>query len=137
MSDVPNSRSGGGLALAGAFLFLLGPLIGIVGAATWAMHAFAIIGTPGITDMERLGADIGSTTYLAVGGFGLGLIGMVMLLVAIFGRKYRGEWLQWFLVVYAILMVAVSAAGVWYALGHVGNDNDRQPIGPPVVHDHD
>ena len=41
----------------------------------------------------------------------LGLIGTVLLLVALFGQEYRAKWFYWFMMIYSILSLIAFPVG--------------------------
>ena len=70
------------------------------------MHAFdTLAATPGISDPQRLSANISEVLIATVVGLGLSIIGLVFLCVALFGCRYRAEWFFWFLVMYGGLLL--------------------------------
>ena len=110
------SNSGKTLALIGAFL-QLGPVVGLIGTVIGMRRAFDTLGAAGIADPEKLSANIGEVLIATVIGLALGVIGIVLLCIALFGCRYRAEWFFWFLVIYGGILVLQFPVGT--ALGLV------------------
>ena len=97
--NTPATNRGKIFAVTGAML-QLGPVIGAIGSVIGMMHAFETLGASGMADPQRLSANIGEVLISTAIGFGVGLIGLALLCVALFVYRYRAVWLFWFLVIY-------------------------------------
>ena len=66
------------------------------------MRAFDTLSStpPGIGDPQQLGTHIGEALIATLVGFGLSIIGLILLCIALFGCRYRAEWFFWFMVIY-------------------------------------
>ena len=93
------------LALTGAWL-QLGPVIGAAGAAIGMMRAFTTLAeAPGVSDPQRLSANISEVLIATAAGLVLSVVGLILLCIALFGYRYRAEWFFWFLVIYGAILL--------------------------------
>ena len=90
------------LALTGAWL-QLGPLFGLIGTVIGMISAFQKMGAEGMGQPEALANDMGFALITTAIGLCFGIIGLILLLIALFGQKYRAPWFFWFLTIYSIL----------------------------------
>ena len=103
--NAEKSNRGKTLALTGAFL-QLGPLVGMVGTTIGMLHAFKTLeSSSGISDPQRLSANISEVLVTTDIGLGLSLIGLVLICVALFASRYRAPWFFWFLVIYGGILL--------------------------------
>jgi len=98
------------LAITGAVL-QLGPLFGLIGTVIGMLSAFQTMGADGVGDSEALAGDISFALITTAIGLCIGLIGLVLMLIALFKSKYRALWFFWFLSVISILMLLRFPAG--------------------------
>ncbi len=110
MSEPPTNGPGKALALAGAVL-QLGPVIGVLGTVAGTMRAFQTLGSRGIDNPRQLAAAMSIVLCATAAGAVLGLVGLILLLVSVFGCRYRAPWLFWFLVIYGGVMVFAYPVG--------------------------
>lgn len=104
-------RSGSLLASLGALL-QLGPLVGLVMTVYSMVQAFSIISVEGEGSAEQLSEEISSALIATSAGMIPGLIGWILMLMALFGYGYRELWFFWFLIFYSfflMLMVPIGA----------------------------
>lgn len=92
-------NKGRGLAIWGAWL-QLGPIIGIIGTVIGMVRAFELT-KQGVDSAEELALEINLVLNFSMVGMLAGLIGMILLLVALFSSKYRAPWFFWFMAIYA------------------------------------
>jgi serine/threonine protein kinase len=100
------------LALAGACLQAATPLAALA-TVLGMMHLVAT--HPGVSDASELMSDVGNIILLSVFGWGLGLVGLmglIMLCIALVGYRYRAGWFFWFLVAYGVLVFFPSPFGL-------------------------
>ena len=108
-TEKPNR--GKALALTGAFL-QLGPIVGMVGTTIGMMHAFKTLeSSNGISDPQRLSANISEVLIATVVGLGLSLTGLVLICIALFASRYRAPWFFWFLVIYGAILLCGFPVG--------------------------
>jgi len=82
-------------AKVGAWL-QLGPLMGIGATIKGMMKAFEVIETSGIGDPEKLSGAIGEVLIYTMIGFLAGLIGSILLGIAVFCQRCRARWVKAF-----------------------------------------
>ena len=99
------STIGKKLAVTGALL-QFSPLIGAAGTTVGMMSIFKTLGgSDNVSDPQELSANIGQVLIVTATGFGLSLVGLVLLCIALFALRYRAPWFFWFLVIYGGLLV--------------------------------
>lgn len=91
------------LAVTGAIL-QLGPVFGIIGTVIGMLSAFHTIGQEGEAKPEALASDISFALITTAIGLSIGIIGLILMLTALFKFKYKATWLFWFLITISILM---------------------------------
>lgn len=110
------------LAKLGAWLQVL-PLVGIIGTVLGMMHAFSTLGTSGVGDPSKLSGAIGEVLISTALGFFGGMIGSVILGVAVFVQRNQPRWVKvifWISIfpalngVFMFVMMILSALrGAW------------------------
>jgi hypothetical protein len=88
------------LAISGSILLLAGPLFGLMGTIIGMLSAFQTMGSEGSENAEALASDIGFSLITTTIGLCIGIIGGIMMLIALFVVKYRAQWFFWY---YAIM----------------------------------
>jgi len=68
--------------------------IGLVGTVIGMLRGFAELAKNNEAQHEALASDISLALYATAGGMALSLIGAILLLVALFGAKYRATWFK-------------------------------------------
>lgn len=92
-------------AVTGALL-QFSPLIGAAGTTVGMMRIFKTLGgSDHVSDPQELSTNIGQILIVTAMGFGLSLMGLVLLCIALFALRYRAPWFFWFLVIYGGLLV--------------------------------
>lgn len=81
------------LAKLGAWLQVL-PVVGIIGTVLGMMHAFSTLGTNGVGDPSKLSGAIGEVLISTALGFFGGMIGSVILGVAVFVQRSQPRWVK-------------------------------------------
>jgi hypothetical protein len=81
------------LAKVGAWLQVL-PVVGIIGTVLGMMHAFSTLGTNGVGDPSKLSGAIGEVLISTALGFFGGMIGSVILGVAVFVQRSQPRWVK-------------------------------------------
>lgn len=96
---------------------------------SWGMiRAFRVLGTqaPNGGDPAQLSAAIGSVLYSALAGLVIGLVGCILLTVAITSCRYRAKWVFWFLVTYGALLTPFGLFFLIYCL--IKKDEFLRPV---------
>jgi len=88
------------MALWGAWL-QLGLVFGFGGTVIGMINAFEKIAENETGDPALLANDISFALITTAIGLIPALIGLVLLGIALFGRKYRAPWFFWFLIIYS------------------------------------
>lgn len=98
------------LALTGAW-FQLGPLFGLLGTIIGMISTFQKIGSGEMGQPEALANDIGFALSTTAIGLCFGIIGLILMLIALFVQKYRAPWFFWFLTICSILWMFLFPIG--------------------------
>lgn len=69
-------------------------MVGIIGTVLGMMHAFSTLGTNGVGDPSKLSAAIGEVLISTALGFFGGMIGLVILGVAVFVQRSQPRWVK-------------------------------------------
>lgn len=69
-----------------------GPLIGLIGTVVAMLSAFQTMENGNEGSPEALANDIGVHLISTTVGLFLGILGFVLILIALFGSKYRAPW---------------------------------------------
>ncbi len=91
------------LAITGSILLLGGPLFGLMGTIIGMLSAFQTMGSEGSENAEALASDIGFSLITTTIGLCIGIIGGIMMLIALFVVKYRAPWFFWYYVIMSTL----------------------------------
>ncbi|MCX6855376.1 MAG: MotA/TolQ/ExbB proton channel family protein [Verrucomicrobia bacterium] len=81
------------LAKLGAWLQVL-PIVGIIGTVLGMMHDFSMLGTNGVGDPSKLSGAIGEVLISTALGFFGGMIGSVILGIAVFFQRNQPRWVK-------------------------------------------
>lgn len=92
------------LAVTGVIL-QLGTLLGLIGYIIGMLSAFQKIGPEGVGDAEALANDISFALITTAIGLFIGLIGFVLMLIALFVFKYKAKWFLWLLSILSVLLI--------------------------------
>ncbi len=128
-------ENGKQLALWGVIL-QFGFLIGIAGTVVGMLRAFAELSKNSEAQPEALASDISLALYTTAGGMVLSLIGAVLLLVALFGARYRAAWFKtamWILAVLWLFSIPIGTIlGIIVMLYLSKHSNEfTEPAPPP------
>lgn len=110
LPEARNPKLGRELALAGA-CFQLGPVIGLISSVSAWIQTFKITSTRGAEEPAIMADALSQAVLPASIGLVFGLIGTVLLLVALFGKEYRAKWFYWFMMIYSILSLMAFPVG--------------------------
>lgn len=103
------------LALWGAWL-QLGLVFGLLGTVIGMIGAFNTIEAEGDGSAEALANNISIALNTTAIGIIAGLIGIVLLLVALFSHRYRAPWFFWFMAIYSVLMLLAFPIGTVFGI---------------------
>lgn len=92
------------LAITGAVL-QLGSVVGLIGSLIGMFSALRTMGAEGAGNAEALANDIGFALIATAIGLCIALIGLVFILLALFGAGYRAPWFFRFLAVLSSLWI--------------------------------
>lgn len=84
------------LAITGAILLLGGPLFGLMGTIIGMLSALQTMGSEGSENAEALAGNIGFSLITTTIGLCVGIVGGIMMLIALFAAKYRAPWFFWY-----------------------------------------
>ena len=97
-----NKENGRKFALCGAWL-QLGAAIGLFWTVVGMVGAFQKISQSEPASAEALANEVSISLITTVIGMIPAFIGVILMAVALFGKKYRAPWFFWFLIVYGVL----------------------------------
>ena len=97
-----NKENGRKFALWGAWL-QLGAVIGLLWTVVGMVGAFQKISQSEPASAGALANEISIALITTVIGMIPAFIGVILMAVALFGKKYRAPWFFWFLIVYGVL----------------------------------
>ena len=103
------------LAVCGVAL-QIGVIIAPLSVMPGLLSAFSTLGTSGIGDPTSLAGVVGEVLSGAAVGLILGLLGLVLLCVALVSSHYRAVWFFWFLFVYGILLLVAVPIGTAFGV---------------------
>ncbi len=112
-----------------------GFLIGIVGTVIGMLRAFLILSKSGGAQPEALASDISLALSSTTAGMIISLVGVVLLLIALFGSKYRAAWFRtamWILSIlwlFSIPIGTILGIVVIIYLGKHGDEFTEQSAG--------
>ena len=95
----------------------LGPVFGLTGTAIGMLSAFRTMDSDGSTHSEAMAGDIGFALITTAIGLVSALTGFILILIALFGSKYRAPWFFWFLTVWSVLWMFNFPAGTFLGIG--------------------
>jgi F0F1-type ATP synthase membrane subunit c/vacuolar-type H+-ATPase subunit K len=108
--NTPQQNQGKTLAKIGAFL-QLGFLFGLAATAIGMMHSFDSLAKANVNDPRELAGEIGEILIFSAIGSGIGLIGLVIIFVALFTTPYRSPWIFWLILIEGILLLFAFPIG--------------------------
>lgn len=81
------------LAKIGAWLQLL-PLVGVIGTVLGMIRAFSTLSTDGASDPSKQSAAIGEVLISTAFGFWGGILGSLLLGIAVFAQQNQPRWVK-------------------------------------------
>jgi hypothetical protein len=106
MGATTRVKTGKRLAIAGLVL-QLGPIIGFAATIIGMVRAFNKLASGGLGRPEALAEDIGLAIIGTAIGLSVGIVGLVLIFVALIKFKYRERWFYW-------VMMGMS---MWWLVG--------------------
>lgn len=100
---------GFGFAIAGAILQIF-PVQCLFGTIARAVRTFAD-SAPQFGDPSRLSALIGEALIAINTGMLVALVGAMLILIAIYGKRYRAPWLFWLLIILGVVYLPALPLG--------------------------
>ena len=94
-----NKENGRKYALWGAWL-QVGAVIGLIWTVVGMISSFQNVSSSGTALANEISNELTPVLIALVASF----IGVILLAVALFGKKYRAAWFFWFLLIYGILI---------------------------------
>lgn len=114
------ATAGKWLAIIGS-LMQLGPLVGIACTVIGMMQAFDSLSSTGPpADSSQLSSSISMALVATVAGIGVGLIGAILLAIAIFATSFRAAWLFWTMILAGFLMLFAPPIGTAIGIALLG-----------------
>jgi len=113
------SQIGRNLAVVGAVL-QIAPFVGIAQTIKGMVQAFSVMASnlpPG--DPSVVSTGIGNILVTTAIGFGLAIIGVLLLSIALIPLRYRAKWLFWFLIDIGILYLILFPLGTVIGVGMI------------------
>ena len=102
LRDNMNKKNGRAFALWGAWL-QLGAVIGLFWTVVGMVGAFQKISQSEPASAGALANELSISLITTVIGMIPAFIGVILMAVALFGKKYRAPWFFWFLIGYGVL----------------------------------
>ena len=94
-----NNKNGRKYALWGAWL-QVGAIIGLIWTVVGIISSFQNVSPSGTALANQISNELTPVLIASVASF----IGVILLAVALFRKKYRAAWFFWFLLIYGILI---------------------------------
>ncbi len=110
LPEARNPKSGRKFAIAGAWL-QLGKVVGLITLVSAWTQTMKIISMRGAEDPAKMAEALSQAVRPAMIGSLTGLIGAILLFVALFAQKYRAKWFYWFMMIYSILSLIAFPVG--------------------------
>ena len=112
---VNGARTGRNLAVIGAIL-QLGPILGLLGAVVGMSQAFVALKAQDGPDANKMIAAMGSWQFATGMGMVVGIIGLVLLCIALTASRYRAKWFFQFLVIYSWPLLLIFPVGTGFGI---------------------
>lgn len=110
LPEARDPKSGRKFAIAGACL-QLGAVVGAITSVSAWTQTMKITSMRGAEAPAMMAEALSQAVLASSIGSVLGLIGTVLLLVALFGQEYRAKWFYWFMMIYSILSLIAFPVG--------------------------
>lgn len=123
MRSVPASRI---LPVTGCIL-LTGPLFGLLGTIVGMLKAFSRLGD-GDTDPSLLAGDISIALMTTIYGIVFGLVGVILVSIALFRRTNREQWFYRYVFVLSIFWcISLCPIGIYLLVVFCKRKNEFYP----------
>ncbi len=107
VAGLDSAKSGRGLAIVGV-AFFTGPVWGKLVTVIAIMNAFGRLSSSREASPEALAKDVSSAQMGMLIGLGVGLVGGILMLVALCSLKNREKWFYWSAVAISIIWCLVA-----------------------------
>ena len=97
-NDFSRRVQGRRLAIIGVILFT-GPILGLIGTVIVIISAFSTLAESGTATPEDLASDISVALISTLIGITIGILGVILILIAFWGKKNREKWFFWWSVI--------------------------------------
>ncbi|HSI14422.1 MAG TPA: MotA/TolQ/ExbB proton channel family protein [Chthoniobacter sp.] len=114
--EAEHRERGKALAVVGAVL-QLGPVIGVMATSIGMLHSFGVLAQENVSDPRALAGKMGEVLIFTLLGFLVGLIGLILIFVALVRSQYRARWLYWILVADGFLYQIAFPIGSLVGIG--------------------
>ncbi len=105
-----NLKTGRRIALAGAWLQLVS-VVALIASVSAMIQTFNVTSKFDANAPAALAEVLSQALLPASIGLVFGLIGTVLLLVALFAKEYRAKWFYWFMMIYSFLSLGAFPVG--------------------------
>lgn len=109
------NQKGRQLAIGGVVL-QLGTVVGLIGTIIGMVRAFGRLAEPETAQPSALATDISIALYATAAGSVVALVGIILILVALFGVRYRAPWFRTVLCILSIPWLLISQSAPFLAL---------------------
>lgn len=103
------------LAITGA-ICQVGPVVGLLGTIFGMVRAFGVLSSSGTSDPRALSGTIATVLLMTMIGFIVGIVGVVLLCIALTASCYRAKWFFWFLMIYGTLLIFSYPYGTLFGI---------------------
>ncbi len=93
-----------------------GPIIGLLGTTIGMIRAFRKISPQSTVQAEALAGDIGFALWATAIGLTLAVVGVPLIMIALFGLRYRAPWFYTTLIACCILWLFAFPLGTILAI---------------------
>jgi len=115
----------------------LGTVVGLIGTIIGMVRAFSRLAESETAQTAALAYDISIALYTTAAGSVVALVGIILILVALFGARYRAPWFQTVLWILSILWLLSFPIGtilgivvIVYLVNHRTEFTDRDRSSP-------
>lgn len=113
-------KNGKNIAIFGALL-QLAPIIGVAtGMAQLVLGMFSTlrdVTVSGTASEEKISHELGFTFIASGTGILIGLVGIILLMTALFYKRYRAKWFYTFMMTYSVVLLFFLPLGTVAGIG--------------------
>lgn len=110
------NQTGKQLAIWGVAL-QLGLVVGLIGTVIGMIRAFDRLAESEAASPADLGQGISISLYSTVAGSAIAMVGLILILVALVGVRYRAPWFRTVLWILSVLWLLVFPIGTIFGIG--------------------